>query len=503
VAFDPADPANRALAAHVRPPDWAPPSPAARYDLLVIGGGTAGLVCAAGAAGLGARVALVERDRLGGDCLNTGCVPSKALLAAAGVAAVVRDARAFGVRAALDGVDFPEVMRQVRAARARVAPHDAAARFAALGVDVFFGHARFIARDAIVVADHQRLSFSRAVIATGGRPSLPPVDGLEAADPLTTESVFELTARPDRLMILGGGPTGCELAQAFARLGSRVQLVERAARLLPREHARAGGVARDSLTADGVAVRCGAEIHHVERRADGVAATWTLDGIVETTTADRVLVAAGRRPNTDGLDLAAAGIDVLDDGRVQVNDHLQTRNRRVYAAGDVCLPWQFTHAADASARLVLQNALFAGWRRVSRVTLPRTIYTDPEIASVGVEEDDPPVRGSRVTVFELPFADLDRAIVDGRTSGFVRLLAGRDGRLVGATIAGPRAGELVAEVAVAMAGRVGLGTLADVVHPYPGYAEILRRAGDAFNRSRLTPRVAAVLGAWLRLRRLT
>jgi pyruvate/2-oxoglutarate dehydrogenase complex dihydrolipoamide dehydrogenase (E3) component len=500
VVFDSADTANRALSAHVRPGDWVAPRPAARYDLVVIGGGTAGLVCAAGAAALGARVALVERDRLGGDCLNTGCVPSKTLLASAAVAATVRSAGAYGVKASLEEVDFAAVARRVRAARADIAPHDAAARFAALGVDVFFGLARFVAGDAVEV-DRARLAFSRAVIATGGRPALPDIDGLSQVGPHTTESIFEVTIRPDRLLILGGGPVGCELAQAFSRLGSRVQLVERTAHLLPREHPRAGREIRATLEGEGVQLRCGVEVRHVERRPGGVEVTWTDGGAAETAVVDALLVATGRRPNTEGLALETAGIGVLADGRVEVNDFLRTANRRVFAAGDVCLPWHFTHAADASARLVLRNALFAGRRRVSRMTLPRVTYTDPEVAAIGLEEDEARTRGTNVRAFEIPFADIDRAIVDGRRSGFVRLIVGaRTGRIVGATIAGPRAGELVAEVAVAMAGRVDLGALADIVHPYPGYAEALRRAGDAWNRTRLTPGVAALLKSWLRLR---
>jgi pyruvate/2-oxoglutarate dehydrogenase complex dihydrolipoamide dehydrogenase (E3) component len=278
--------------------------------------------------------------------------------------------------------------------------------------------------------------------------------------------------------------------------------VERAAHLLPREHARAGDLLGDTLAAEGVDVKCGVEVRRVQRRPAGVEVVFTQSGSAETARADAVLVATGRRPNTEGLNLDAAGIGVLDDGRVRVNDYLRTDNRRVYAAGDVCLPVQFTHAADASARLALRNALFGGRRRVSRMTLPRVTYTDPEIACIGLHEDEARTHPVNAHVFEIPFTDLDRAIVDGRTSGFVHLVAARrSGRIIGATIAGPRAGELVSEVAVAIAGGVGLGMLADVVHPYPGYADAVRRAGDAFNRTRVTPRVAALLKTWLRLRR--
>ncbi len=501
MAFNPADLSNQALLSHVRPHGWTAPQPLARYDLVVIGGGTAGLVTAAGAAGLGATVALVERDRLGGDCLNTGCVPSKALLASAHAAAAIARGAALGVQATLDAVDFAAVMARVRATRAAIAPHDSAARFAGLGVHVFFGAAAFTSPSSVDV-NGARLSFSRAVIATGARPAIPDIEGLHGADVLTSESIFELTEQPRRLAILGGGAVGCELAQAFARLGTRVYLLEAAPRLLPREDPDAADVIRDALQRDGVTVMTGATAHHAVRRDTGWQLTITRGAIGDTLDVDRVLVAVGRRANTEGLAIAAAGVGADAGGRVIVNDYLRTANRRIYAAGDVCLPWQFTHAADWSARLVIRNALFAGRARVSALVLPRATFTEPELASIGLTLEEAQARGQAVTPFEVPFAAVDRAVADDCTRGFLRVLvrSGSD-RILGATIVGPRAGELVSEIAVAMRAGIGLAGLSNVVHPYPGYADAIRRAADACNRTRLTPRAARLLRAWLTLRR--
>ena len=501
MAFNPADSGNQALLSHVRPPDWTAPPPLPTYDLVVIGGGTAGLVTAAGAAGLGARVALVERDRLGGDCLNTGCVPSKTLLASADAAAAIARGAPLGIHATLQAVDFGAVMARVRATRAAIAPHDSAARFAGLGVHVFFGAAAFTSPSSVDV-DGVRLSFSRAVIATGARPAIPEIDGLEGADVLTSETIFELTEQPRRLAILGGGAVGCELAQAFARLGTRVYLLEAAPRLLPREDADAADVIRDALQRDGVSVLTGAAAHQATRHGDGWRLTITRGAITDTLEADRVLVAVGRRANTEGLALAAAGVAVGSGGRVIVSDFLRTANRRVYAAGDVCLPWQFTHAADWSARLAVRNALFAGRARVSGLVLPRATFTDPEVASIGLTRADAEERRVPVTPFEVRFDTVDRAVAEARTGGFLRILVGRGSdRILGATIVGPRAGELISEIAVAMRAGLGLAGLSNVVHPYPGYADAIRAAADACNRTRLTPRAARLVRAWLSLRR--
>ena len=469
----------------VHPEAWVNPEPAPRYDLVVIGGGTAGLVAAAGAAGLGARVALVERHRLGGDCLNTGCVPSKALIS--------------GARR---GLTFVDAMARMRQARATLAAHDSAERFSRLGVDVFFGDARFDGQDRAAVAG-TRLRFRRAVIATGARPRLPPVPGLAEASPLTSDTVFDLDVAPRRLAILGGGPMGCELAQAFQRLGVQVSLLYGQPRLLYREDPEGAALVERALEQDGVALIRSARVSRVQQHGDTRSIVYETAAGAQVLDANAILVASGRTPHVDGLGLDAAGVALAEDGGVAVDDFLRTSNPRIYACGDVCLPWKLTHAADATARIVVQNALFAlgpiGRRRVSALTMAWCTYTDPEVAQTGLSKTDARERGIAVDAFTVRFADLDRAVTDHRTDGFVTVYTRKGtGTIVGATIAGPRAGDLISEVTVAMAGRVSLGALAGVIHPYPTYAEAIRRCGDAYNRARVTPRVRAFAAWWLR-----
>ena len=493
-------PHDRELLAHVHPPDWVAPEPAPRYHLVVVGAGTAGLVTAAGAAGLGARVALVERHLMGGDCLNVGCVPSKALIASARAAAGIAASPALGIAvAAPPTVDFPAVMERMRRLRAGLAGHDGARRFTDLGVDVFLGAAAFVASDAVAVGG-LTLRFARAVVATGGRAFVPPIPGLAEAGCRTNETIFDLTERPERLVVVGGGPIGCELAQAFARLGSRVTIVQRHAQLLPREDREAAGLLLRTFAAEGIDVRLAASLERVERRGGQKVLHLLRDGACETIEADEILVAAGRRPNVEGLGLEAAGIAFTARG-VTVDDHLRTTNPRVFAAGDVALDHQFTHLADAAARIVVQNALFPFKRRASRLTLPWCTYTDPEIAHVGLARAEAEARGLTVEEVAVPFAEVDRARLTGETAGFARILVeARKGRILGATVAGAQAGELISEVSVAMAGGVTLGALAGVIHPYPTLAEVLRKAGDAWNRRRLTPLTRRLLAGWLNVR---
>jgi pyruvate/2-oxoglutarate dehydrogenase complex dihydrolipoamide dehydrogenase (E3) component len=470
----------------VHPPDWTNPVPADRYHLVVIGGGTAGLVSAAAAAGLGARVALVERHLLGGDCLNTGCVPSKALISSA--------------RA---GEAFAEAMKRMRRTRVAIAPHDSADRFRALGVDVFFGAAQFIDAETVIVGG-QRLRFARAVVATGARPAMPPIPGLAEAHPLTTETVFDLMDAPRRMAIIGGGPVGCELAQAFQRLGVNVTVFHDQARLLEREDPDASAIVEKALQRDGVGVVAGARIGRVDARGHARAIAYESSGMTRLAEVDAILVSTGRIPNVEGLHLHAARVEVNADGAIRVDDFLRTTNPRVYACGDVCLPWKFTHAADAAARIVVQNALFAagpiGRRRLSALTMSWCTFTDPEVAHAGLSEREARDRGIDVETFTQPLASLDRAMTDSATDGFVKLQTARGtGRIVGATIVAPRAGELISEVSVAMAAKMGLGALAQAIHPYPTYAEAIRKCGDAYNRTRLTARVQAVFAWRLRL----
>jgi pyruvate/2-oxoglutarate dehydrogenase complex dihydrolipoamide dehydrogenase (E3) component len=497
----PEDDFNRRLVANVHPPDWVNPEPAARYNLVVLGAGTAGLVSAAGAAGLGARVALVERALMGGDCLNVGCVPSKALLRCARAAADVRDAGGFGVCVPPGvRVDFPAVMERMRRLRADLSPTDSADRFRSLGVDVFLGQARFTARDAVEVGG-KTLRFARAVIATGTRAAHPPIAGLEQAGFLTNETVFTLTELPRRLAVLGAGPVGCELAQAFARLGAEVTLLGDRPQLLPREDRDAAALVEKSLRRDGVRLLLGGKVVAVERR--GAEKVLRIEGgTAGEVTADEILVGVGRRPNVEGLGLESAGVEYDANEGVHVNDRLRTTNRRVYAAGDICSRFKFTHAADAMARVVIRNALFLGRARASALIIPWCTYTDPEVAHVGLYEHEARARGYEVQTFTEELSRVDRAVLDGETDGFVRVhvKAGR-GRILGATVVARHAGEMISELTLAMSRRIGLGALADTIHPYPTQAEALKRVGDAYQRTRLTPFVKWLLAKWLSWRR--
>jgi len=496
----PDDEHNRVLISHVHPPGWTNPTPAARYDLVVVGGGTAGLVSAAGAAGLGARVALVERHLLGGDCLNVGCVPSKAMIAAARMAATARETPAFGVGVSGVDVDFAAVMERMRRLRAGIAPHDGAERFTRLGVDVFLGDGRFTGRAALEV-DGRRLTFTRAVIATGARATAPPIPGLEEVGYLTNETVFWLTELPRRLAVIGAGPIGCELAQAFCRLGSRVTALEMLPQVLGKEDPDAAAVVERRLRADGVAIVLGARIERAERRGRDKVLVYEAAGARREVACDAILVGAGRAPNVEGLGLEAAGVAHGRDG-VTVNDYLQTTNRRIYAAGDVASRFKFTHMADALARIVLANALFGGWKKATGLHVPWCTYTSPEVAHVGLYAEEAEARGHAVDTITVPMADVDRAVLDGDEAGFFRvhLERGKD-RILGATLVSAHAGETISEVTLAMTRRLGLATLAGVIHPYPTEAEAIRKAADEYNRRRLTPTVKRVLGWWLAARR--
>jgi pyruvate/2-oxoglutarate dehydrogenase complex dihydrolipoamide dehydrogenase (E3) component len=497
----PDDEHNRALVAAVHPPGWVNPTPAKRYDLVVVGAGTAGLVAAAGAAGLGARVALIERHLLGGDCLNYGCVPSKALLRSARAAHHARSAAAFGVRGAGSlEIDFGAVMHRLRRLRATIAPHDSAARFAGLGVDVFLGPAAFTGRDTIAVAG-QSLRFKRAIVASGARPAMPPVPGLGPANGFTSETVFSLTARPDRLAVIGAGPIGCEMAQAFARLGCRVTVISRDRRLLPRDDAEAGGLLADVFVREGIALRLGASVLRVEPAASGQRVVFERGQGEETVEADAILVAVGRTPNVEGMGLEAAGIASTPAG-ITVDDRLRTGNPRVFAAGDVCSPLKFTHAADAMARLALRNALFFGRQRVSSLVVPWTTYTDPEVAHVGIGSTEASARGASVVTLTVALDTLDRAVLDGDTVGFARAhVEARTGRLLGATVMARHAGDVIGEFSLATTAGLTMEALSRTVHPYPTIGEVASKLGDAWMRRKLTPGARRLLAAVIGLRR--
>jgi pyruvate/2-oxoglutarate dehydrogenase complex dihydrolipoamide dehydrogenase (E3) component len=495
----PYDEYNATLVANVHPADWQNPEPASRYNLVVVGAGTAGLVTAAGAAGLGAKVALVERHLMGGDCLNVGCVPSKCVIRSSRVLGDLAAAADLGVRVPSGGeADFPAVMARMRRLRARLSGHDSARRFQQeLGVDVFLGEGRFVGADAVEVGG-KTLRFKRAVIATGARAVQPPIPGLAEAGFLTNETVFSLSERPRRLAVIGGGPLGCELAQAFHRLGCAVTIVEMEAQFLPREDPEAAAILFAALQQEGIQVRLSTVLKKVTSSGNDKHLHLEGQGGQEVLTVDVILVGVGRVPNVEGLNLEAVGVTYDKKRGVVVNDRLQTTNPRVYAAGDICLDYKFTHAADAAARVVIQNALFFGRKKLSTLTIPWCTYTDPEIAHVGMYPHDAEKRGVDVNTFTVPLREVDRAVVDGEEEGFVKIHAqkGTD-RILGATIVARHAGEMINEITLAMTAKIGLGTLSSVIHPYPTQAEAIRKAADAYNRTRLTPLVKKLFNSWL------
>ncbi len=495
---EPWDAYNQDLVSHVRPSQWTNPRPQPRYNLVIVGAGTAGLVCAAGAAGLGAKVALVERDFLGGDCLNFGCVPSKALLRAGRAAAAVRDAGEFGVHVP-DGasVDFGQVMERMRRLRAAIAPNDSARRFRDLGVDVFLGAGRFVGPHTVEVGK-ERLNFVKAVIATGARAAAPPIEGLTQVRYLTNETVFSLTELPRRLAVIGTGPVGCELAQAFARFGAEVLLIESSRGILPKEDRDAAEFVRQALLKDGVKfLCCGKDVNVSEAEGGRVRLVANSGAGSYNEVVDELLIAVGRKPNVEGLGLEEAGVEYSAKG-VQVDDNLRTTNPDIFAAGDICSPFQFTHAADFMARTVLRNALFKGRAKASALTIPWCTYTEPEIAHVGIGEREAAEKGIAVDTFTRELREVDRALLEGQTDGLVRVHVrkGTD-TIVGATIVAGNAGDMISEISLAMTAGLGLGKIASTIHPYPTQGEAIRQVADAYNRSRLTPLVKTLFGYWL------
>ena len=496
------DPHDQALIENVHPPRWVNPMPTGTYNLVVIGGGTAGLVSAGGAGGLGAKAALIERALLGGDCLNVGCVPSKGVIRAARAVYDARQGREFGLHfTAEPAVIFAEAMERMRRLRAEIAPHDSAQRFRdEFRIDVYLGNARFTGPATIEVSGVE-LRFDRAVIATGARAADPQIQGLKETGYYTNENIFTLQKLPRRLLVIGAGPIGCELAQAFRRFGSEVTVITNGAQIMPKEDADAAAIVQRQMQREGVQFVFNAKVLRAEKRgADKTLVITERDG-EKTISGDAILIAVGRAPNVEGLGLEAAGVKYSGEG-VAVSDRLQTSNPRIYAAGDVCSKYKFTHAADAMARHVLANAFFFGRRKASEIVLPWCTFTDPEVAHVGYYEAEAQHAGYDVATITQPFADVDRAILDGETEGFARVHYDRKtGRILGGTLVARHAGEMIGQLTLAMTTRQKLSALSATIQPYPVQADALKKIGDAYLRTKLTPTVKNLFSKWFAWRR--
>ncbi len=469
------------LCLNSRPPDWKNPKPREPYHLLVIGAGPAGLVAARAAAALGARVALIEKHLLGGLSLNYGCVPSQALIRTSRLYADMRNAAAYGASTPPTiEVDFSLAMERMRHVRARTGRIDSARRVADAGVDLFFGTASFVGSDTVEV-DGQRLRFKKALIATGSRSLLPTIPGLDDAGYLTNETLFDLTALPTSLLVIGGGPVGCQVAQALRRFGCRTIITHAQPLFLPKEERDAAQLVTEAMARDGVEIHLNTKAVSV-RIEGGKKVIETLnDGNVATIVVDEILTGIGRMPALSGLNLDAAGVAYDAEKGIVVDDFLRTTNRRIFAAGDVCLDHQFTDTAEESARIAVSNALRFGRNRLSALTIPWCTYTDPEIAHVGLYVRQARERGIPVRTFTVPMHDVDRAITDGEERGFVKIHV-RDGsdEILGATVVARHAGEMINDLSLAMVAGIGLGTIAHVIHAYPTQAEGIKKAAMAY-----------------------
>jgi pyruvate/2-oxoglutarate dehydrogenase complex dihydrolipoamide dehydrogenase (E3) component len=504
--IEPKDQYNEQLINFVHPADWVNPEPAPKYNLVVIGGGPAGLITASAAAGLGAKVALIEKHLLGGDCLNVGCVPSKCLIASSRVAAAFNEAGDYGIpNTQAPPVDFPAVMERMRKIRAGISHVDSAKRYTEeLGVDVFLGPAKFTGRDTVEVGS-ATLKFKKAAITTGARAAEIPIPGLREAGYLTNETIFTLTEQPESLAIIGAGPIGCELAQAFQNLGTKVTVIEMLPQILGNEDQNAASIVEAQMRRDGVSFKIGASTKSVSISGDKKIIQLEIDGKEETVEVDDVLLGVGRKPNVEGMDLEAAGVDYDPKIGITVSDGLQTSNPNIYAAGDVCMRLKFTHAADFAARIVIQNALFSvgpfGRGKLSSLTMPWCTYTHPEVAHVGLYEKEAENKGIQVDTFLQPLDENDRALADGQSEGFVKVHVrkGTD-TIVGATIVANDAGNMISEITLAMTNKIGLAAIANTIHPYPTQAEAIARVGGQYNKTRLTPRIKNIMKRWMQFR---
>jgi len=463
-------------------------------DICVIGAGSGGLSVAAGAAQMGAKVVLIEKHKMGGDCLNTGCVPSKALIAASEAAHAVRHSGRFGVNGHEPEVDFAKVHAHVHGTIAAIAPHDSVERFEDMGVDVIQGAARFTGPREVEV-NGRRIRARRFVISTGSSPALPPLEGLDQVPYLTNEIVFDLDQAPEHLMVIGGGPIGIELAQAHRRLGAKVSILARST-ILGKDDPEAVDVVRRQLATDGIDVREGVKINSAERHGNGVALTIETGAGVQQIAGSHLLIAAGRRANVKGLNLEAAGGDYSAKG-ITVDKRLRTTNKKIFAIGDVAGGYQFTHMAAYHAGIVIRNALFGLPAKVNYAAVPWVTYTDPELAHVGLNEAAARDQyGDSVQALTWSFDENDRAQAERKTDGLVKIVVGRKGRILGATIVGAHAGELILTWVLAIQQRLKIGAIASLIAPYPTLSEVSKRAaGSYYTPSLFSPRTAKLVGA--------
>lgn len=493
----PVDGSDVSLVRNAHPPNWQNPEPDGPYNLVIIGAGPAGLTAAREAASLGAKVALIERGLIGGASVNTGCIPSKSMIRTARLYADMYDAETLGgdtprpVR-----VDFQRAMTRMREIRQRISRAASADTLASEGIDLYFGEARFSGPDTIMAAG-KTLRFRKAMVATGARASRPAIPGLAEAGYLSNETMFDLVDCPKRLLVIGGGPLGCETAQALCLLGAEVILAQNDPMFLPGEERDAAQILSDALAREGVEVRLNTEVVAVRAEGGRKIADLVRDDETMTITVDEIVTGIGRSPNVEGLDLEKAGVAYDADG-IGVDDYLRTTNPRVYAAGDVCLKHKFAHTAEASARIVVQNALFLGRSRLSRLVVPWCTYTDPEIAHVGIYPTEARRDGIPVKTYTVLMHDVARAVMDGEEEGFVKIHV-REGSdsILGATVVARHAGEMINAVSLAIRSGMGLHALADVIHPFPTQAEGIKMAGDAYRRTQLTSFWKRVSQRWL------
>ncbi len=498
----PLDEHNNKLLNAVHPSDWVNPTPDGVYNMVVIGAGSAGLISSIITASLGGKVALIERDMMGGDCLNVGCVPSKGLIRSAKFAHDTKYAHELGFTdGKVSADDFAKVMERMRKIRATISKNDSAERYSSLGVEVYIGDAKFVSKDSIEVGG-QILKFKKAVIATGGRAVKPDIDGLEEAGYLTNENVFDLTELPNDLLVIGGGPIGCELAQAFSRFGSNVYIVQRST-FLPYEDSEASKILEDVFKNEGIKTYQHAGVTKVEKLDNGrKRATIKVGDKLEIVEVDEILIGAGRTPNVEGIGLDVAGVEYDTRRGVFVDDNLRTTNPSVYAAGDCCLTWKFTHSADMAAQIVVQNALFKGRKKWSSVIMPWCTYTAPEIAHVGMYDYDAEKAGIEIETFKFELDENDRALLDGESNGFVKVSVkkGSD-KIIGATIVASHAGDMISMITMAMNNGLGLSKLANFIYPYPTQSDAIKRVATQYNKTKLTPFVAKLLKGWLNFTR--